>query len=167
MRTRLASSRRTEQQQMPPMAYVEEISLEEAMNSQPSWEQGKEGMLLPGDTLRSLITESSKDFFPPCIVEDKIPSDGTTGTEENGTSAARDSTTGTKDPPPMSTNAAWDSEAKAPDDGGGIEQPTFFEIAHLPLVFELRSLMDDQVFRLAGMDQRLDMLFVAHSKNLC
>jgi hypothetical protein len=67
---------------------IEEISLEEAMKSRPSWEPEKEGTLLPGDTLRSLITESSEDFFPPCIVEEEIPPEGTTGTEEHGTSAA-------------------------------------------------------------------------------
>jgi hypothetical protein len=65
-----------------------------------------------------------------------------------------------------STKAARDSRTQAPDVSGGMEQTSFSELWHLPLIFELRSLMDDQVFRLARMDQRLDMLFAAHSKNL-
>jgi hypothetical protein len=46
------------------------------------------------------------------------------------------------------------------------EQPLFTDSGYLALIFELRSLMDDQVFRLARIDQRLDMLFAAHSRTL-
>jgi hypothetical protein len=162
----LASARRKEQQRTPPMEIIEEISLEEAMNSRPTWVPEQESTLPPGDTLRGLLTESLEDFFPPCIVEEEIPPDSTKGTEEHGHGVAEDNIAGKKEPPPIAINAAQDPETKAPDGGGGTEQPAPSEISHLPLIFELRSLMDDQVFRLARMDQRLDMLFAAHSKNL-
>ena len=132
------------------MAYVEEISLEEAMQSHPSIELAKESKLPLGDTLQNLNTNSSEDFFPTCFVEEETPLDGITGTEA---------------PLGLSTRATMDSRQQAPDVSGGMEQPSFSELWHLPLIFELRSLMDDQVFLLARIDQRLDMLFAAHSKN--
>jgi hypothetical protein len=84
-------------------------------------------------------------------VEEETPLDGTTGTMKQ---------------PGLSTKATMDSRQQAPDVSGGLEKPSFSELWHLPLIFELRSLMDDQFFRLARIDQRLDMLFAAHSKNL-
>jgi hypothetical protein len=133
------------------MAIVEEISLEEAMQSHPSISRAEESKLPPGDTLWNPSAASMEDLFPPCIVEEEAPPDDTTGIAE---------------PAGLPTRAAGDSSTRASDDSGGLDQPSFSELWHLPLIFELRNLMDDQAFRLARMDQRLDMLFAAHSKSL-
>jgi hypothetical protein len=46
------------------------------------------------------------------------------------------------------------------------EQPFLADLGCLNLIFEVRSLLDDQIFRLTQIDQRLDMLFAAHSRTL-
>jgi hypothetical protein len=66
----------------------------------------------------------------------------------------------------QTSKAATESRHPASVDSHWQEQPSFTDSGHLALIFELRSLMDDQVFHLARIDQRLDMLFAAHSKNL-
>jgi hypothetical protein len=45
-----------------------------------------------------------------------------------------------------------------------LEQPPAADWDYLNLVFDIRSKMDDQIFRLAQIDQRLDMFFAAHSR---
>jgi hypothetical protein len=76
------------------MAIVEEISLEEAMQSHPSIAHAEESKLPLGDTLRNPSADSTEDLFPPCIVEEETPPDDTTGMAE---------------PPGLSTRAAGDS----------------------------------------------------------
>jgi hypothetical protein len=46
------------------------------------------------------------------------------------------------------------------------EQPFSTDWGCLSFIFEMRSLLDDQIFRLARIDQRLDMLFATHSRTL-
>jgi hypothetical protein len=46
------------------------------------------------------------------------------------------------------------------------EQPSAEDWGYLNLLFEIRSKLDDQAFRLERMDQRLDMFFAAHSRAL-
>jgi hypothetical protein len=155
----LASTRRKRRPWSPPMAIVEEISLEEAMQSHPPIARAEDSKPPPGATLGNPSAASTEDLFPPCIVEEEAPPDDTTGMAEPAglpTRPAGDS----------STRAARDFSTRASDDSGGMDQPSFSELWHLPLIFELRGLMDDLAFRLARMDQRLDMLFAAHSKNL-
>jgi hypothetical protein len=151
----IASTRRSRRPRTPPMAYVEEITLEEAMQSHPTTEFGKEDKPPPRDTPKDFKANSSEDLFPTCFVEEETPLDATTGT-----------TTLSLNHSEHLSREAMDSRHQASVDSCGLEQPSFSELWHLPLIFELRSLMDDQVFRLARIDQRLDMLFAAHSKNL-
>jgi hypothetical protein len=42
--------------------------------------------------------------------------------------------------------------------------PSLLHPEHLKLIFEVRSLVDDQVFRAMRVSQRLDMLYAAYSK---
>jgi hypothetical protein len=42
--------------------------------------------------------------------------------------------------------------------------PPFLHPEHLNLVFEVRSLVEDQIFRAVRVSQRLDMLYAAYSK---
>ena len=42
--------------------------------------------------------------------------------------------------------------------------PPFLHPKHLNLVFEVRSLVEDQIFRAVRVSQRLDMLYAAYSK---
>jgi hypothetical protein len=44
------------------------------------------------------------------------------------------------------------------------EQPPSMDWDYLNLLFEMRNLLEDQVFRIARLEQRLDMFFAAHSR---
>jgi hypothetical protein len=151
----IASTRRSRKPRTPPMAYVEEITLEEAMQSYPPTEFGKEDKPPPRDTQKDFKANSPEDHFPTCFVEEETPLDATTGTATQSLNRSE-----------QTSREAMDSRHQASVDSYGLEQPPFTDLGHLALIFELRSLMDDQVFRLARIDQRLDMLFAAHSKNL-
>jgi hypothetical protein len=77
-----------------------------------------------------------------------------------------------EEPPPEPTR-----EAEAPNEQGGRaatteervdnnrpEQQTSTDWDYLNLLFEMRKLLEDQVFRMARLEQRLDMFFAAHSR---
>ena len=51
-----------------------------------------------------------------------------------------------------------EAETKSPP------SPPFLHPEHLNLIFEVRSLVEDQIFRAVRVSQRLDMLYVAYSK---
>jgi hypothetical protein len=121
------------------------------MQNHPTTEFGKKDKPPSGDTPQNFKANSSEDFFPTCFMEEETPLDATIGTVTL---------------PEHLTKEVMDPGHQASVVSGGLEQPSFSELWHLPLIFELRSLMDNQVFRLARIDQRLDMLLVAHSKNL-
>jgi hypothetical protein len=76
----IASTRRRRRPRMPPMAYVEEITWEEAMQSHPTIEFGKEDKPPPGVTPQNFNANSSEDFFPTCFMEEETPLDATIGT---------------------------------------------------------------------------------------
>ena len=146
------------------------------MQSHPPIARAEDNKPPPGATLWNPIAASTEDLFPPCIVEEEAPPDDTIGRAPNivEEEAPPDDTTGMAEPVGLPTRPAGDSSTRAAkdfstwasDDSGGMDQPSFSELWHLPLIFELRGLMDDLAFCLARMDQRLDMLFVANSKNL-
>jgi hypothetical protein len=154
----LASIRRKRSPWSPPMAIVEEISLEEAMQSHPPIAQAEAQKPPPEAYLGRHSAASEEDLFPPCVVEEEVTPGDTTGTAEE------------KRTPPRpaghpSAGAAKDSSTRTPGDSREQDQPTFTELWHLPLIFELRSMLDDLAFRLARVDQRIDMLFAALSKS--
>jgi hypothetical protein len=89
---------------------------------------------------------TSSDFYAPCVIEEELP-DLTTREHEHGqatdcTSRAPAMQHEEAEPPPLSL--------LHPD--------------HLQLIFDLRSSVDDQMFRTEGISRRLDMLYMAYSQ---
>jgi hypothetical protein len=78
----LASIRRKRSPWSPPMAIVEEISLEEAMQSHPPIAQAEEHRPPPEAYLGRHSAASEEDLFPPCIVEEEATPGDTTGMAE-------------------------------------------------------------------------------------
>jgi hypothetical protein len=146
----LATTRRKRRPWLPPMAIIEEISLEEAIQHHPSLARAEETKPPPEDTRWNLHMATTEDLFPPCIVEEEDPPDDNTGVTV---------------PTGQPTREERDSSTRASDNSGGSDQPPGLAIGNFQLIFELRNLMDDQAFRLARMDSRLDMLFAAYSKS--
>jgi hypothetical protein len=132
------------------MAIVEEISLEEAMQHQPSLTHEEETKAPFEDTRWNLHIATTEDLFPPCIVEEEDPLDDNTGETA---------------PTRLPTREERDSSTCASGDSGGLDQPPGLAIGNLQLIFDLWNLMDDQDFRLARMDSQLDMLFATYSKS--
>ena len=75
------------------MAYVEEIALEDAMQSYPNFplftvpdnwnpptDFGAEDKPLPKDIQKDFKANSPEEHFPTCFVEEETPLDATTGT---------------------------------------------------------------------------------------
>jgi hypothetical protein len=75
--------------------------------------------------------------------------DNTTGEQDQGTSSGRE-----KKP----SQDAPELERSPPP------SPQLLHPEHLELIFEMRSLVDDQAFSAMRLSQRLDMLYAAYSK---
>jgi hypothetical protein len=45
-----------------------------------------------------------------------------------------------------------------------LEQPPSVDEGYINLIFDMRNILEDQVFRIARLEQRLDMFFAAHSR---
>jgi hypothetical protein len=43
------------------------------------------------------------------------------------------------------------------------DQPPLLHLEHLELIFDVRSMVDDQIFKAICINQHLDMLYVAYS----
>jgi hypothetical protein len=96
--------------------------------------------------------------YPPCIVEEEQPPAEANKQKEDKSTPPR---------PPEDSNAhtAKNPGARTPSDKERMDHDTLPNVWHLSLVFELRSLLDDLAFRISQMDQCIDMLFAAFSKN--
>jgi hypothetical protein len=147
----LASIRRKRRSWSTPMAIVEQISPEEAMQYQPPVAEVAEHAHLERHSAAHL------DFPPHCIVEEEIPPGDTTGTE-------RSKEKPTRPKGDHKAEAEGSTGRRKHDDEGELDQPALSEPWHLPLVFELRSMLGDLGYRLDRMEQRMDMLFAAFSK---
>jgi hypothetical protein len=88
------------------------------------------------------------EVYATCIVEEETP-DCDTAEQEHKTS-------------PGNTNAGLELEREEPELERNL--PPLLHPDHLKLIFEMRSLMDDQAFRTMGIHQRLDMLYAAYSE---
>jgi hypothetical protein len=140
------------------MAIVEEISLEEAMQSHPPMAQAEAQKSPPKGHLERHNAASEEALFPPCVVEEEVTPGDVTGTAKANWTPPRP----TGHP---SAGGEKDYSTRTPGDNREQEQTTFTELWHLPLIFELRSMLDDLAFRLDRVDQRIDMLFAALSKS--
>ena len=84
---------------------------------------------------------------------EEVPPEAVEATEDTGQERQRHQPKA-KDEDAREENAASYSQ----------EQPPAANWDLLNLIFDIRGKMDDQIFRLAQIDQRLDMFFAAHSR---
>jgi hypothetical protein len=164
----MAAIRRSTTPRMPPMAYVEEVIPEDGLESFPehtlftvpdNWnppsEFGSDSKPPPVSILPGPSATSLEEPYPTCYVEEEIPPEPPMEAAlQAHNQQAHTHHEAAETIPPVSI----DSHRQ--------EQPLFADSGYLTLIFELRSLLDDQIFRLARIDQRLDLLFAAHSRTL-
>jgi hypothetical protein len=80
--------------------------------------------------------------FDTCLVEEELPECTVDSQPQRKTQGHQETEAETKSPP----------------------SPPFLHPEHLNLIFEVRSLVDDQIFRAVRVSQRLDMLYAAYSR---
>jgi hypothetical protein len=85
---------------------------------------------------------SSEALPPPCYIEEEIPPDS----------------------PQEEEKEMPKGHDKDPNERSGQDQERSTNWDYLGLIFEIRSLMGDHNFRLARIEQRMDMYFAAHSR---
>jgi hypothetical protein len=96
----------------------------------------------PPDSIAGEQTQGTPSDYKARIAEEMQP-ERSTGTQQQGTEPSREGAESERNSPPS---------------------PSFLHPEHLKLIFEVRSLVDDQVFRAVRVSQRLDMLYAAYSK---
>jgi hypothetical protein len=133
------------------METIEEINWEEAQQHLASLGSMEGPKIQHKTTQRDLNATIEEDLYPPCLVEEEAPPEASAGKEKIVGLA--------------SSVAAGNSSTQAPNVSREPDQPPAVDSWYLSLIFELRHLMDDHTFRLARLDQRLDMLFAAYSKS--
>jgi hypothetical protein len=98
-------------------------------------------------------TDSTAAPYSPCYIQEEAPPEPTVDGETTGRARQENRT------PTAETNASEDFMGSNHSD-----QPPSADWVYLDLVFEIREKLEDQIFRLGRMDQRLDMFFAAHSR---
>jgi hypothetical protein len=180
----MASLRRRRKPRTPPMAYVEEITLEDAMQSYPklplftvpdNWNPptdfGTDDKIQPSGKLLGSSANRPAENFTTCYVEEETPS-CTKGSRDSPPGAPMEEATQLSNRPThhdCTTHASEGATGPIPSasvDGHWQDQHPFTNSGYLALIFDMRSLLDDQIFRIARIDHRLDMLFAAHSRTL-
>jgi hypothetical protein len=174
----MASFERHKKPRTPPMAYVEEIPLEDAMQSYPklplfivsdNWnpptEFGSDDKPPPTGNLLGPKVNSLEEHFTTCYVEEETPS-RIQGNRDSPPGAPMEVATPFSNRPAHASDGAIEPIPRASVDNHWQEQHLFTDSGYLALIFKLRSLLDDQVFRLTRIDQWLEMLFTAHSRTL-
>jgi hypothetical protein len=162
----IAARRRKNRPRTPPMAYVEEVIPEGGLPSPPehtlfmvpeNWNPsssfGSDSKRQPASNVLDPSTATTEKPYSPCYVEEEAPPEPTKEAEEPGRARHRHRT--------QEAEAATSEEFM---DSHRPEQPPSVDWGYLNLVFEIRNKLEDQIFRLARMDQRLDMFFAAHSR---
>jgi len=134
----MAATRCKRKPKTPPMAIVEEISWEEAQLHLPSLVSTKATKPLHGKVQWDLNEATEEDLFPTCIVEEEAPPAIIPAIVKTAGSAP--STPG-------------ESGTGLPNVNEEVYQPPASDSRYLPLIFELRHLIEDHAFRLAQMDQ--------------
>jgi hypothetical protein len=91
--------------------------------------------------------------YTPCYVVEEIPPEATEATENTGQEHQR-----------HQSKEAAEGASKEHAASYSQEQPPTANWDLLNLIFDIRGKMEDHIFRLAQIDQRLDMFFAAHSR---
>jgi hypothetical protein len=152
----------------PPMAYVEEIAPDESIQSYTenllftvpdNWNPpacfGKDAVTPAPRTVHS-PRDAPAEEFTACFVEEEFQK-GMEGNKEEFT---------TDEPPEVVAQRNRQIEHL----GGNVkerkdeaDQPPLLHPEHLELIFDIRSMVDDQIFRAIRINQRLDMIYAAYS----
>lgn len=149
----LATTRRKQKLRSPPATIIEELSWEEAQQYLASLANQTEPEIQHEAARWDLNEPMDEELYPPCLVEEEIPPEDSGGEKEQ---SERQTFEAAED----SSHKTHISEEK---NHHTAEDPRYLSLTSL--IFELRHLMDDLAFRLARMDQRLDMLFAAYSRS--
>jgi hypothetical protein len=169
----------------PPMAYVEEMAPDESFQNCPehliftildNWNPptsfGNEIKLSDPGTSHRRKAEEQAEYFTTCYVQEEVSSEG----EEMASP--------TRGPPPEIAAQQYNqpagrlSKAIADTEGTHVQgpnpfstiqedwedQPPYHDTSYLELLFETRSMVDDQIFRAIQIGHRLDMMYAAHSR---
>jgi hypothetical protein len=162
----IATRRRKLKLRTPPRVFIEEVippngppsppghnllTILENWNSRVSY--GSPGPHQPVSEGPNPSTVIKERPYTPCYVVEEIPAEATEATEDTRPERQRHQPKG-EDEDARTKNTASYSQ----------EQPPAANWDHLNLIFDIRSKTDDQIFRLAQIDQRLDMFFAAHSR---
>jgi hypothetical protein len=151
----MASIRRRKKPRMPPMAYVEDITLEDAMQSYPklplctvpnNWNPptdfGSDEKPLPMGNPLGLRANSPKEHFTTCYVEEETPS-RTQGNRDSPSGAPMEATTQLSNRLTHASEGATGPIPPASIDNHWQDQQLFTDLGYLALIFDLRSLLDD------------------------
>jgi hypothetical protein len=174
----LASRRRTRKSRRigtPPMAYVEEVTPDESIQNYSenllftvpdNWAPpacfGKDA-ITPAPRPAHGPKDTPAAEFTSCIVEEEIQ-EGTEGNIHFTTGeppeeiAQQNRQREHQDEPDARMKAPLSSIPQDLQD-----QPPLLHPEHLELIFEVRSMVDDQIFRAIRINQRLDMIYAAYS----
>lgn len=138
---------------LPPRTYVEETPF---MELPPDFSERRMftvldnwnppaciGEAAPPPSLRETHgpSDAPKEEFATCLVEEELSESTIDSQWQRKTQGHQDKDAKTKSSPP----------------------PPLLHPEHLNLIFEVRSLVDDQIFKVVRVSQRLDMLYVAYS----
>jgi hypothetical protein len=147
------------------MAYVEEVVPEGGLPSPPenlfmvpeNWHPSTSfdsySTRQPASNVFDPATDSTAAPYSPCYIKEEAPPEPTVDAEDTDRARHENRT------PAAETTASEDFMGSNHSD-----QPPSADWVCLNLVFEIREKLDDQIFRLGRMDQRLDMFFAAHSR---
>ena len=166
------------------MEYVEEITLDEAMQSylelplftvldnwNPLTDFGADDKISPSKKLHGHSATCLAEEFTTCYIEEETPSCAK-GKNDPPTGAPLEEATQPNNQQVHSVSEAIEGEgAQGPFplafvEGNWQDQHPFTNLGYLALIFEMWSMLDDQIFRIAQIDHRLNMLFAAHSRTL-
>jgi hypothetical protein len=174
----MVSFQRHRKPRTPSMAYVEEITLEDTMqiypnlplftvldNWNPPTDFGTDDKLPPSSKLLGSSANSPAENFTTCYVEEETLS-CTKGSKDSPPGAPMEATTQLSNQPTHASEGATGPIPSASVNSHWQDQHPFTNSGYLALIFDIRSMLDDQIFRIARIDQRLDMLFAAHSRTL-
>jgi hypothetical protein len=162
----IAARRRKIKLRTPPRVFVEEVIPASGPpsppghtlfmppeNWNPSTSFGSHGLHQPASEGPDPSTVTAERPYTPCYVVEEIPPEATEETKNTGQERQR-----------HRTKEEDEDTRKESTASHRLEQPPAADWDYLNLVFDIRSKMDDQIFRLAQIDQRLDMFFAAHSR---
>jgi hypothetical protein len=160
-------TRKSKRNGTPPMAHVEEIVPDESIQDYPehllftvpdNWNPptcfGKDVEPPAPRKTHGLMEDNPAEEFTTCYVEEELQA----GTEEKIHTTSGGPPEEGKDETDAQRLAHLSSTQRESQD-----QPPFLHPEHLELIFETRSMVDDQIFRAIRINQCLDMIYAAYS----